>query len=115
MAVVQPWNVYREQLSSLHYGYALWQPEPVEGVYDKVSIGDVGYMHEGFFYRMFNVTLPWDDDLNKKLGQPDYYEQLKWGQFANVHKTSLENGDYRTPNVSSRANTDNTLARTAPE
>jgi len=110
MPVDQPWNVYREQLSSLHHGYALWEPEPVGGLYDKVSIGDVGYVYNGFFYRMFNVTLPWDNPLNNKLGQPDYYEPLELGQFLNVHKASFEKGDYNTPNVSGQNNAGNPLA-----
>lgn len=108
---MQPCNVYREQLSSLFHGCALWEPEPVVDLYDKVSIGDVGYVSNGFFYRMFNVTLPWDDPLNTKLGQPDYYKPLEWGQFANVHKASLEKGDYNTPNVSSQSNVENYQAR----
>ena len=35
--------------------------------YAKVSIGDVGYVDEGAFIRMFNVTRvtrPWDDESN---------------------------------------------------
>ena len=106
----RPSTVYREQLSSPIHGCALWDPEPA-GIYDKVSIGDVGFVREGYFFRMFNVTLQWDDPLNKRLGQPDYYKPLEWGQFANVHKTSLEKGDYSTPNVSSQSNADNPLAR----
>jgi hypothetical protein len=68
MPVDQPWNVYREQLSALYHGYALWEPSPMGGLYDMVSIGDVGYVYNGSFYRMFNVTLPWDDPSNNRLG-----------------------------------------------
>jgi hypothetical protein len=71
-----PFTVYREQLSALSQGLALWNPSPPEGLYDNVSIGDVGYLHEGRFIRMFNVMRPWDDESNKKFGEPVHYEPL---------------------------------------
>jgi hypothetical protein len=88
----------------------LWEPDPVEGLYDKVSIGDVGYIYNGFFYRMFNVTLPWDDPLNNRLGELESYEPLDRGPFVNIHKTSFDKGDYNTPNVSGQKNTENRRA-----
>src|SRR5712671_3884777 len=33
---LESFNVYREQLSSLHHGVALWEPNPIEGAYDQV-------------------------------------------------------------------------------
>jgi hypothetical protein len=72
----QPSNIYREQLSSLSYGTALWKPNPIDGVYDQVSIGDVGYISGGAFIRMFNVTLSWDDASNRALGEPCHYDTL---------------------------------------
>ena len=71
-------------------------------IYERVSIGDVGYVNStGFFYRMFNVTLQWDDPLNNKLGQPEHYQPLECGPFVNIHEALFPKGDYRTPNVSS--------------
>ena len=75
-------NVYRDQLASLSQGSALWNPSPLKKIYEKVSIGDVGYLHEGTFIRMFNVTLPWDDPSNRKLGVPEKYESLDCGPFC---------------------------------
>jgi len=115
MPVDQPWNVYREQLSTLYHGYALWEPNPIEGLYDKVSIGDVGYVYNGFFYRMFNVTLPWDDPSNNRLGELVYYKPLDWGRFVNIHKAPFDKGDYNTPNVSSESNIDDTVSRNSRE
>jgi len=43
---LESFNVYREQLSSLRQGIALWEPNPIKGTYDQVSIGDVGYVSE---------------------------------------------------------------------
>jgi hypothetical protein len=111
MPVDQPCNVYREQLSSLHHGYALWEPDPVKGLYDRVSIGDVGYVYNGFFYRMFNVTLPWDDPSNNKLGELEYYKPLDLGRFLNIHEAHFDKGDYYTPNVAGQKNIGNTLAQ----
>jgi hypothetical protein len=111
----QPCNVYREQLSSLYHGYALWEPDPVKGLYDKVSIGDVGYVDRGFFYRMFNVTFPWDHPSNKKLGELEYYKPLDWGQFLSIHTAPFDKGNYNTPNVTGQENIGNTLARSFRE
>ena len=52
-----PYNIYPEELRPLYHGLSLWEPSPIKNLYDKVSIGDVGYIHKGFFYRMFNVTV----------------------------------------------------------
>ena len=87
MPVEQPFNVYREQLSSLYHGLALWRPSP-EGLYDRVTIGDIGYISEGAFIRMFNVTLPWDDPSNRTLGVPDRYDPLNSGEFTFVMRIS---------------------------
>ena len=108
----RPSSVYSTQLSSLYHGYALWNPDPVKKIYNQVSIGDVGYVNsKGFFYRMFNVTLPWDDPSNNRLGKAEPYEPLHCGEFVNSHETPFVKGDYYSPNVSSERNIDNPLAR----
>jgi hypothetical protein len=77
MPVEHPSNTYREQLTSLYHGLALWKPNPVEGIYDQVSIGDVGYISsEGIFIRMFNVTLPWVDLPNRRSPTKPVYDPL---------------------------------------
>ena len=58
---------YREKLWPLYQGLALWKPNSGD-LYDRVSIGDVGYVYEGAFFRMFNVRLPWDDESNRNFG-----------------------------------------------
>ena len=87
-----PSNVYREQLSSLVNGVALWDPAPQKKLYEKVSIGDVGYLlpSEGTFMRLFNVILPWDHPSNKKFGKPEPYESLDWGPFSNTTEHQLQ-------------------------
>jgi hypothetical protein len=112
---VEPWNVYREQLSSLYHGHALWEPDPVDVLYDKVSIGDVGYMKNGFFYRMFNVILSWDDPANNRLGELEYYKPLNLGQSANIHKAPFRKGEYYSLKVFPQANSQNIYAQIPDE
>jgi hypothetical protein len=103
MSVDQPFNIYREQLSSQYHGLALWDPQPVENLHkqpDHVSIGDVGYLDNGAFIRMFNVTLPWDDPSNELLGKPEKYERLEPIYIGNVRNKEIREGEYYTPNVS---------------
>ena len=109
MSVDQPFNIYREQLSSQYHGLALWDPKPVENLHKQpghVSIGDVGYLDNGAFMRMFNVTLPSDDPSNKILGEPGKYEPIKPRYFGNVRDTEIREGEYYTPCVSKVDNID---------
>jgi hypothetical protein len=96
-------QIYREQLSSPYHGLALWDPRPVEHLHKQpghVSIGDVGYLDNGAFVRMFNVTLPWDDPSNKLIGKPDKYERIEPTYFDNVRSIEIREGVYHAPNVS---------------
>ena len=95
----RPFNVYREQLTSLHHGLPLWEPKPIKSLYDKISIGDVGYVYEGFFYRILNVILPWDHPSNTKFTL-EPYEPLKPDEFANIRDVTLARGDYTSRSVS---------------
>ena len=112
---LESFNVYREQLSSLRQGIALWEPNPIKGTYDQVSIGDVGYVSEGFFYRMFNVTLPPNDPSNKKLGKPDDYTPLDFGPFVNIREAVMTKGDYYSRYVSIESRSYNVVARDPSE
>jgi hypothetical protein len=103
MSVGQPFNIYREQLSSLYHGLALWNPKPVKNLHKQpghVSIGDVGYLDNGAFMRMFNVTLPWDDPSNKLIEKPEKYERIKPRYFGNVRDDEIREGEHPTPHVS---------------
>ena len=112
-------KVYLDQLSPLRLsqGIALWDPNPPKELYDKASIGDVGYLHpsEGTFIRLFNVMLSWDDPLNHRLGIPEAYELLDCGPFANTRKIRFDRIDYSSPSVSAIANAGNIQAMTPDE
>ena len=108
MPVEQPSKIYREQLTSLYHGLALWKPNPVEGIYDQVSIGDVGYISsEGIFIRMFNVTLPWNDRLNRRLANPEPYDSLS---PASIIRENFSKVDYYSRHVSREENAGNIQA-----
>jgi len=109
--VGKPWDVYQKELSSLQHGIALWDPRPVGALYDRVSIGDVGFINEGHFYRMFNAILPWNDPSNTRLGEPEPYPPLDLGPFPNTRSRTLAKGDYYSRNVSARDNSDNPQAQ----
>lgn len=115
MPVNQPFNVYREQLTSKYHGLALWNPKPVKSLYDHcdhVSIGDVGYLCDGDFIRMFNVTLPWDDPSNEKFGKPEKYEALQRGH---IRESDFLQTEYSSVYVFKEQNDGNAQAETPDE
>ena len=101
MPLNQPSNVYREQMSSEYHGLALWDPKPDKTLYREpghVSIGDVGYLDNGTFTRMLNVTLPWDDPSNNLIVKPDKYECITRTHFRDIR--NIHEAEYRSPHVS---------------
>ena len=113
MPIALPYTVYRDQLTALSHGLALWNPRPPKKVYNNVSIGDVGYMYEGTFIRMFNVIRPWDDESNGVLGKPDTYEPLNFDHLDVRHET-FDTVDYCSPSVSREENA-NSVPADSPE
>ena len=57
------------------YGHALWEPDP-GNLYPAVKVGDVGYIREGKFHRLFNILLPAEDDSHEDFGVPEYHDPL---------------------------------------
>jgi hypothetical protein len=100
MPVDKPFNIYRDQLATLPHGLALWNPNPPKRIYNNVSIGDVGYLKEGTFIRMFNVMLEWDDPSNRQLGVPEFYEPLNCGPFVNTLERDFDRVDHYSSYVS---------------
>ena len=95
----EPYNIYREQLSSHYRGHALWHPNPVESLFKHpghVSIGDVGYLDNGAFMRIFNVGLPRDDPSNKFIEIPEGYKPLKREHFDNVRRHEVSQEEFQS-------------------
>ena len=57
------------------FGHALWDPTP-DSVFGPAKVGDVGYVREGRFFRLFNTLLPADDPSHKETPLPEYHEPL---------------------------------------
>ena len=109
-------NVYRDQLTALTQGLALWNPSPPNPkIYNNVSIGDVGYLHEGTFVRMFNVMLPWDHLSNRAIGFPEPYEVLDCGPFTNTLGTDFDKVGHYSRYVLAETNAGNMQAATPDE
>ena len=115
MPLNQPFHVYREQLTSQYHGLALWNPKPVKDLYDHVSIGDVGYVCDGDFIRMFNVKLPWDDPSNTKFRPPKEFKSLDKDFFDNVRGSEVDQAEYHSPPVSKVDNAGNAQAGIADQ
>ncbi|KAM5537809.1 hypothetical protein V8D89_008577 [Ganoderma adspersum] len=65
-----PHNVYAKHLFASRHGYPLWHPE-IEGTRGlEIKIGDVGFLQEGEFIRIFNATLGADHEDHIKFGVP---------------------------------------------
>ncbi|KAI0919292.1 hypothetical protein AcV5_002248 [Taiwanofungus camphoratus] len=76
-------DVYAEQLLRCGHGFPLWDPQPTK--HGEVLIGDVGFFHEGTFYRLFNAIRSADDDANH-WGVPRDYKPFvpksDWGSVT---------------------------------
>ncbi|KAI0266125.1 hypothetical protein BC834DRAFT_969641 [Gloeopeniophorella convolvens] len=107
------YDVYRDQLAGLFHGHALWEPNPA-GLYDHVRVGDVGYVSQGHFLRMFNVLLP-ADDPGQSYGVPEGFEPLSMGPFGNIRHLALFHGDYCSNTVSSREHGIGAQIQVAPQ
>ncbi|KAF9791044.1 hypothetical protein BJ322DRAFT_1171048 [Thelephora terrestris] len=62
------------------HGHALWEPEPNHN-YERIKLGDVGYIRRGGFHLLFSATRPLD---SCQLGQdvPQSFEPLDVGPFT---------------------------------
>ncbi|EKM58726.1 uncharacterized protein PHACADRAFT_182972 [Phanerochaete carnosa HHB-10118-sp] len=69
------WSVYADQLVGRGYGLPLWHPEPTPE-HGEIEVGDVGYVSEGQFIRLFNAMRPEQDPLNA-LGVPKGFVMLE--------------------------------------
>jgi hypothetical protein len=97
------YDIFREELATKcsTYGHALWEPSPGEH-HTAVEIGDVGFIREGSFHRMFNILLP-EDDPSHRDGVPQRHEPLVLGTRSRVVTTStLQPNDLRSNGVLDR-------------
>ena len=98
MPIESAFNIYQDQLKSLFHGIALWNPDP-HNHNVRVSIGDVGFLVEGAFFRMFNVMLPWNDPSNNNFFSLEPFESLDCGPLANTIEAQFDRVDHYSRHV----------------
>lgn len=94
------YDIFREALAlNFHaYGYALWEPSPGE-LYEPVSIGDVGFIREGKFHRIFNALLPKDHPTHANFRTPDDHEPLQLRMERHIDTGVLSPNDFYSGEV----------------
>jgi hypothetical protein len=72
------YDIFRQELAIKYpaYGHALWEPSPGEH-YPTVAVGDVGFIRQGKFHRLFNSLLPADHPSHQRFGVPEHHEPLQ--------------------------------------
>lgn len=83
-------DIYAHQLFGLNHGYGLYEPDPA-GQYDRIRVGDVGYVLFGGFQRLFNCFVPESDPINR-LGVPEGFEPLPAVSQVTYRRTPLTPG-----------------------
>ncbi len=96
------YDIYREGIATKYptYGHALWEPSP-GGHYTAVEIGDVGFIREGRFHRMFNILLSGDDPSHQD-GVPPHHEPLVLSMRSPIDTGILRPNDLRSNMVLNR-------------
>jgi hypothetical protein len=96
-----PYDTFREMLATKYpnYGHALWEPSP-GGLYDSVTVGDVGFIRQGCFHRLFNVLLPENHPSHQNFGVPENHLQLSLNAPNHTHKGIEGTGDFFSRHVS---------------
>lgn len=71
------YDTFRLQLGIAHpdFGHALWDTSSGEQ-YPPVQVGDVGFVRQGKFHRLFNVLYSENHPCNQKFGVPEDHERL---------------------------------------
>jgi hypothetical protein len=97
------YDIYREELAIKHpaYGHALWEPSP-GGRYTSVEIGDVGFIRQGYFHRLFNILLP-EDHPSHQDGVPQGHEPLLLRVTSPTNTGKLQPNNLRSSGVSDRS------------
>ena len=93
-SIMAHYDIFRDQLALKYpaYGHALWEPSPGR-LYAAVEVGDVGFIREGQFRRLFNALLPADHPSHANFGVPESYEPLTTPSIAE-HIDSLTHGSH---------------------
>ena len=88
------YDIYRQELGRAYpgFGYALWVPSPGEQN-TPVEVGDVGFIRQGQFHRLFNALLPANHESHENYRVPEAHEPLRLTVTNHINRTDL------TPNT----------------
>ncbi|KAH8981177.1 hypothetical protein EDB92DRAFT_210315 [Lactarius akahatsu] len=88
------YDIFRDQLGIKYpaFGHALWEPSP--GRYSPVEVGDVGFIREGKFHRLFNALLSADHESHERFGVPEHHEPLLPGVADHIDGGTLTPNDF---------------------
>ena len=91
-------KVYHDELMSLGKGHPLWCPEPHSS--GEAQIGDVGYIFEGAFVRLFNAISPEEFQVPNSRLPPDFeaLELPEGGRFV-THERDMNPGHWTGSSV----------------
>jgi hypothetical protein len=94
------YDIFRDQLALKYpaYGHALWEPNPW-GLYSAVQVGDVGFIREGKFHRLFNAMLPEDHPSHENFGVPEHHKPLKPRIQRHIYPGQLSPNNFRSKAV----------------
>jgi hypothetical protein len=94
------YDIFSAQLAIKYpaYGHALWVPGPVT-LECPVEVGDVGFIREGRFHRLFNALLPADHPSHNEPGVPEHYEPLIPSVSGHIFNDILSPSHYSSPGV----------------
>lgn len=87
-----PSKTYGEVMCDAGLGLALYEPEPKN--YDHIRVGDVGFVKQGAFTRLYNACFEADDPANENSSLPVPYTSIS-PEFRGVSAHShLDQGPY---------------------
>lgn len=103
MSTEAAWDIYAKELVPLAFGYPLWGPEP-DSRHGEVQLGDVGYLHEGYFCFLFATMAPADDPRNMHSGVPADFEMFSPPNPEPVHRhNTITQSQLHSRNIRSSA------------
>ena len=97
-------KTFREDLAIQYptLGRALWEPDP-GGLYNAVQVGDVGFIHHGYFTRLFNALSPRDRPSDHPPESdphlPHYLQRLQPRTSNHIRSSIDHRRDFRSKNI----------------
>lgn len=94
-------DIFRQELAFKYpaYGHALWEPSPSKHHPVAVEVGDVGFIRDGKFHRLFNALLPENHPTHQNFGVPENHEPLQLNMKEHIDTGPLSPNILRSVEV----------------